>query len=163
MTNFSSKKRNPILTEIEGNFIRENRILDLPQNKTLLHLARENRKAGNLSEVLFWQQVRNDEFYGIDFDRQKVIGNYIVDFYVRRLGLVVEIRKNDNAYNETFFAAADSFIKSCGVKVYRITENDILFNLPNVMEALKNFIISQYSIPPRPADTPPKEGNSIAA
>ncbi|WP_317228619.1 MULTISPECIES: DUF559 domain-containing protein [Chryseobacterium] len=27
----------------------------------------------------------------MDFDRQRIIGNYIVDFYVKTLGLIIEI------------------------------------------------------------------------
>jgi len=50
---------------------------------TLKLLAKEKQKAGIYSEVLFWQQVRNKQFYQIDFDRQRIIGNYSVDFYVK--------------------------------------------------------------------------------
>ncbi|MBP1163359.1 very-short-patch-repair endonuclease [Chryseobacterium sp. PvR013] len=31
------------------------------------------------------------KFHTIDFDRQRIIGNYIVDFYVKTLGLIIEI------------------------------------------------------------------------
>ncbi len=41
--------------------------------------------------MVFWKEVRNKSFWNIDFDRQRIIGNYIVDFYVKALGLVVEI------------------------------------------------------------------------
>src|SRR5690606_11048916 len=53
----------------------------LPYNPKLKERARELRKAGNLPEVLFWNEVKNRQFKGFDFDRQKIIGNYIVDFY----------------------------------------------------------------------------------
>ena len=41
--------------------------------------------------MLFWQQVHKGKFHGINFNRQKIIGNYIVDFYVPSLSLVIEI------------------------------------------------------------------------
>ena len=59
--------------------------INLPCNKNLLTLAKKKRKQGILSEVIFWQVVSNGKFYKINFDRQKVIGNYIVDFYVNTL------------------------------------------------------------------------------
>ena len=34
-----------------------------------------------MAEIAFWKQVHKKMFYGLDFDRQKVIGNYIVDNY----------------------------------------------------------------------------------
>jgi very-short-patch-repair endonuclease len=42
-------------------------------------------------QKLFFEKVRNKEFHQIDFDRQKIIGNYIVDFYIKSLGVVLEI------------------------------------------------------------------------
>jgi very-short-patch-repair endonuclease len=53
---------------------------NLPRNPTLNQLAKNKRKAGILSEMLFWQQVHKGKFHKIDFDRQRIIGNYIVDF-----------------------------------------------------------------------------------
>jgi len=57
------------------------KIQSLPFNPQLRERAKELRNARNLSEVLFWQQVNKKKFKGYDFDRQKIIGNYIVDFF----------------------------------------------------------------------------------
>lgn len=67
-------------------------------------LAREKRKAGILPEVLFWQQVHKKKFYAIDFDRQRIIGDYIVDFYVKALGLVVEIDGSSHDHKQEYDA-----------------------------------------------------------
>ena len=53
----------------------------LPYNPHLRERAKELRKAGNLCEALMWRQLRNKNFKGYDFDRQKIIGNFIVDFF----------------------------------------------------------------------------------
>lgn len=63
----------------------------LPYNPKLKDRAKELRKAGILSEVLLWQELKSRKFLNLDFDRQKVIGNYIVDFYCDDLRLVIEI------------------------------------------------------------------------
>ena len=42
--------------------------LGLPYNPKLKDRARELRHAGNLSEVIFWQAVKNKQFHNIDFD-----------------------------------------------------------------------------------------------
>ena len=86
--------------------------MKLPQNKSLRPLARELRKDSTLSEVLLWNQLKNKQFFNLDFDRQKIIGNYIVDFYCPSLKLVIEIDggSHDNKlsydltkiYSETF-------------------------------------------------------------
>ena len=54
--------------------------ISLPTNPKLKERARELRKQGILSEVLFWNEVKHKKFLNLDFDRQKIIGNYIVDF-----------------------------------------------------------------------------------
>lgn len=60
---------------------------ELPYNANLKNKARELGKAGNLSEVLFWKRVKGKQFLGLDFDRQKIIGNYIVDFFIKDIGV----------------------------------------------------------------------------
>lgn len=58
--------------------------LSLPKNLKFQERAKELRKAGVLSEVLFWKRVNKNQLFGLDIDRQKIIGNYIVDFYVKQ-------------------------------------------------------------------------------
>jgi very-short-patch-repair endonuclease len=77
--------------EINGMHILTRYVASLPFNESLKERAKKLRNNSTLSEVLFWMQVNKKKFYGIDFDRQKIIGNYIIDFYVECLGLVIEI------------------------------------------------------------------------
>jgi very-short-patch-repair endonuclease len=51
-------------------------VTDLPYNPNLKQRARKLRQARNLSEVLFWMHVTKSRFNKIDFDRQRVIGNF---------------------------------------------------------------------------------------
>jgi hypothetical protein len=76
---------------INGNLIKLNPILELPFNVNLKEKAKSLKYARNLTEVLFWTQVNKKKFHKLDFDRQRIIGNYIVDFYNKKLGLVIEI------------------------------------------------------------------------
>ena len=156
-------------TFIKNNSIYFNPILELPYNIKLKARAKELRQAENLSEVLFWMQVTKDQFYSIDFDRQRIIGNYIVDFYVKKLGLVIEI---DGASHDTkveYDKVREDYLLSLGLKVYRIPVVEVLQNMKGVMRNLEEFIIENYGKPlvnsskdknpPHPAGTPPKEGN----
>ena len=43
------------------------------------------------SEVKLWNEIKNGQLMGYDFDRQRAIGNYIVDFYCKDLLLALEI------------------------------------------------------------------------
>ena len=43
------------------------------------------------SEVKLWNELKNGKLMGYDFDRQRPIGNYIVDFYCKDLLLALEV------------------------------------------------------------------------
>jgi predicted helicase/very-short-patch-repair endonuclease len=150
-------------TYIKNNPIYYNTKTDLPYNPKLKPLIKELRYAHNLSEVLFWKQVHKGHFYTIDFDRQRIIGNYIVDFYVKNLGLVIEIDGSSHDNKEKYDEERQTYLESLGLKVCRIKAGDILNRMSWAMNQVEDFIIENYSAvvnePPRPLGTPPKEGN----
>lgn len=134
-----------VLTQINGIEIYRNFVENLPYNPDLKKYLSEKRKAGILSEVLFWNQVRAKQFFNIDFDRQRIIGNYIVDFYVKTLGLVIEIDGSSHDEKEIYDGTREKFLESVGLKVFRITDFDVKNNLLMVMKDLEHFIINNYS------------------
>ena len=137
-----------------------NTIIDLPYNSSLKERAHALRYAENLSEVLFWMQVHKGKFYNIDFDRQRIIGNYIVDFYVKKLGLVVEIDgSSHDDRKDAYDTKRDEYLQSLGLKVHRIPVTDVLQNMAKAKSDLADFIVANYSAPPRLTGTPPREGN----
>jgi len=133
---------------------------NLPFNPALSRLTKGKRKEGILSEVLFWQQVHKRKFYKIDFDRQRIIGNYIVDFYVKTLGLVVEIDGSSHDDKFEYDTNRQLYLENLGLKVFRIQDIDVKKNLSFVMLGLEEYIVEKYGEkPPRSATTSPKEGN----
>ena len=61
----------------------------LPCNKALYPLAKELRKNAPEPELTLWNDYLRD--YSLRFERQKVIGDYIVDFYCHGARLVIEL------------------------------------------------------------------------
>ena len=118
----------------------------LPYNAHLKERAKEMRKAHNLPEVLFWQQVTKGGFHKIDFDRQRIIGSYIVDFYVKALGLIIEIDGSSHDNKVDYDKEREDYLISFGLKLHRITVNDILKHLPLAMIELEDFIIKNYGL-----------------
>ena len=146
-------------TTINNTPIYFNPIVELPCNIKLKQRAKELRQAENLSEVLFWMQVHKGKFYNIDFDRQRIIGNYIVDFYVKNLGLIIEIDGSSHDNKEAYDSKRDAYFESLGLKVYHIPVVEVLQQMKLVIQKLENFIQENYNLPPHPSGTPPKEGN----
>ena len=131
-------------TIINGIIIKNHYVHNLPVNRELSGYARRNRKSGNLAEIAFWLQVHRKSFHGLDFDRQKVIGNFIVDFYVKRLGLVVEIDSGSHNEKEIYDVWRDNFFGKLGLKVFHTTDYDVLQHVDLVLEDLRVFIINNY-------------------
>jgi len=121
-----------------------NPILVLPYNPKLKQRAKELRRAENLSEVLFWMQVTKGGFHKIDFDRQRVIGNFIVDFYVKKLGLVIEIDGASHDSKVENDAKRQAYLVSLGLRVYRIKVTAIMNKMNTVIKNLENYIIENY-------------------
>lgn len=137
---------NEIATYINEIPIKRNFVENLPYNIKLKSRARALRKAGNYPEVVFWMQVKNDGFHNIDFDRQRVIGNFIVDFYVKTLGLIVEIDGESHNDKEDYDRIREEYLKSLGLKIFKTTNLRVLHDLDNVMKELERFIIEHYSL-----------------
>jgi len=133
-----------LVTKINNIDIIENYVKNLPYNKSLALRARENRKLGILAEVLFWKRVKSKTFYGIDFDRQRVIGNYIVDFYVKQLGLVIEIDGISHIGKELYDSNRQLFLENLGLRVYRVSDKEVLRNIDKAFSDLTEFIIENY-------------------
>ncbi len=110
----------------------------LPYNKDLLPLAKELRQANNLSEVLFWNKVKNRKFLGLDFHRQKVIGNYIVDFYCKSCNVVIEIDGFSHKIKGEEDTIRDEYLRSLGLTVIRIQVKDIMQDLDKTVVELSN-------------------------
>ena len=110
----------------------------LPYNQNLREKAKRLRKAGNLCEVLIWQQVHKNKFKGYDFDRQKIIGNYIVDFFCVDCDVVIEIDGGSHIDKGEYDQKREDYLKGLGLTVIHILAEDVLKRLDDVMSLLHN-------------------------
>ena len=122
----------------------------LPYNTALRGRAKELRKAGLLHEALFWNQIKSGKLGGLDFDRQKIIGNYIVDFYCAEKNVIIELDGSSHDGRERYDKERDEFLFSLGLTVIRISVADVLNNMEGVVSFLKDH--------PALTGTPPQEG-----
>ena len=123
----------------------------LPYNPALRDRAKALRKAGILHEVLLWQALKTNKLNGLDFDRQKIIGNYIVDFYCAEKATVIEVDGSSHENKQLEDAKRDAYLNSLGLTVIRLLAKDVLQNRDGVVVFLSNH--------PALTGTPPKEGN----
>jgi len=86
--------------------------------------------------VLFWNQVKRKNFKKLDFDRQKIIGDYVVDFYCASANAVIEIDGDSHNDKVVYDKLRDIFLQDLGLTVIHIPVLDIMNNLANVMDWL---------------------------
>jgi very-short-patch-repair endonuclease len=138
--------------------------MSLPHNPALKERARELRRAGNLAEVLLWNQLKRKQFLGLDFDRQKIIGNYIVDFYCAEKSVVIEVDGSSHDDKGEYDAQRDAFLMGLDLTVIHLRDSFVKTNLSGVMDFLQNHLAFTASSPreettPPLRGTPPREGN----
>lgn len=107
---------------------------EIPKNKLLIDRAKDLRQAGNLSEVIFWQTFKDKNKLGFDIDRQVIIGNYIVDFFIPELGLVFEIDGSSHDGKIEYDAERDVFMQDFNLQIIRILDVDVKKNMKNVYQ-----------------------------
>ncbi|PIQ69144.1 MAG: DNA methylase [Candidatus Taylorbacteria bacterium CG11_big_fil_rev_8_21_14_0_20_46_11] len=111
--------------------------MKLHYQKHLKPFSQKLRKASNLSEVLLWNELKGNKL-GVRFLRQRPIGKYIVDFYCHTLGIAVEIdgaASHDTKIEKDEVRQRD--LESTGVKIVRVTDADVRYNLSGVVEMIK--------------------------
>ena len=122
--------------------------MNLHYQKYLKPYARKLRKGGNLSEVLLWNELKQDKL-GHRFLRQRPIGNYIVDFYCHSLNVVIEIdgaASHDSKIEQD--EARQKALESLGVTVMRFSDAEVRHNVGGVVGAVHVEILRLVRKPP---------------
>ncbi len=112
--------------------------------------SRALRNNSTLSEVLLWQRIRAGNMMGYKFNRQKPLGNYIVDFYCKRLNLVIEVdgSSHDNNYQEDLVRQKD--LEELGLTFLRFTDIQVKKDMNSVIREIEIWIVQNINNPPSP-------------
>ena len=89
---------------------------------------------------MLWEILRDRKFGGYKFPRQHPIQDYIADFYCHELALVIEL---DGGYHNTAEQMAldgerDKKLQEAGINCIRITNDELLFDTDQCLQALAN-------------------------
>jgi very-short-patch-repair endonuclease len=108
----------------------------------LKELARKLRNNMTLGEVLLWQRLKRKQMRGYDFDRQKPIDRYIVDFYCKDLKLAIEIdgSSHDGEAAEVNDRIRQERLESLGVRFLRFTDADVKQRMEMVVDRIDRWI-----------------------
>ena len=112
-------------------------------NKHLKQAARNLRSNTTNAENILWNHIRKKQIYNIQFYRQKIIGNYIVDFFAPSINLVIEV---DGGYHNVLDQHyqdqdRDVYLNVLGILVLRFSNHQIESDIQNVIQIIKTNIL----------------------
>jgi very-short-patch-repair endonuclease len=113
----------------------------VPYEHYLLAYARENRKSMTYTERIMWNILKNKQFMGYDFHRQKPVLRYIVDFFCYDLMLAIEIDGLSHAHDGKEAFDRQSQIEALGIHFLRFDGYEVLQRTHNVKLALEAWIL----------------------
>lgn len=122
----------------------------LRYNPKLKSTARILRANLTDSEQLLWSRLRRKQILGVQFYRQKPLGNYVADFYAPRARLVIEV--DGSQHLEAGRARDDqrrtAYLERRRVRVLRFNNLEVLQELEVVVEEIYRAV--QEVINPHP-------------
>jgi very-short-patch-repair endonuclease len=107
-------------------------------NTKLKNFSRQLRKNLTEAEKLLWARLRSKQLKGLQVYRQRIIGDYIVDFYCPKANLIVELDGGQHYSSEGIQrdAIRDEYLKSRGFTVLRFSDREVFENLEGVIEKI---------------------------
>ncbi len=115
----------------------------LRYNPALKERARRLRTRMTDSEQELWSGLRLKQVLGVQFYRQKPIGDYIVDFYAPSARLVVEVDGSQHLTpnHAQRDAQRDAYLTGLGLRVLRFSNSQVLTELDAVVEVIFHAIV----------------------
>ena len=129
-------------------------------NKQNIPFARELRNNMTPWERKLWYEFLS--YYPVRFQRQKAIGNYIVDFYCAKARLAIELDGGGHCEPEQAQADArrTAELENMGLSVIRVCNLDIDRNFRGVCEYINQIV--QDSLPQSASLTAPSSEGALA-
>jgi very-short-patch-repair endonuclease len=107
-------------------------------NTKLKKFSQELRKNMTDAERLLWSKLRRKQLNNFQFYRQRIIGDYIVDFYCPKSKLIVEVDGGQHYQDEGSKRdkLRDDYIRNLGMRILRVSDKEVLQNLNGVVERI---------------------------
>ncbi|WP_438695860.1 vitamin B12 dependent-methionine synthase activation domain-containing protein [Winogradskyella ouciana] len=104
--------------------------------------AKTMRNKPTEAEALLWDVLSNKKLDNHKFRRQHIVGSYIADFICLKKGLIVEIDGliHQLPENKASDEERTKWLNEQGYRVVRFTNDEVLSNLDDVLERLKEAL-----------------------
>lgn len=120
--------------------------------RDLKQRARHLRNHMTESERLLWSRLRKKQILGVQFYRQKPMGDYIVDFYAPKVKLVIEVDGSQHLEEDHIERdkRRDVALIVQGLEILRVNNLEVLQELDAVMEVILEKMLGRLKSPLSP-------------
>ncbi len=100
------------------------------------------------SERVLWSRLRGKQLFGIQVYRQKPIGEYIVDFFIPKAKLVIEVDGSQHSASENAEKdrGRDAYMKGVGLQVLRFNSNSVLKETDAVVDVIARAVQERLNL-----------------
>ncbi|MDQ3021621.1 MAG: endonuclease domain-containing protein [Bacteroidota bacterium] len=90
------------------------------------------------TEKLIWDILKGKKLEGFKFRRQYGVGKYVIDFFCINKKLAIELdgEVHDNEESKVYDKDRDYFLKSFGINILRIRNENVENNIEGVIEMI---------------------------
>ncbi|HVM61927.1 MAG TPA: DUF559 domain-containing protein [Verrucomicrobiae bacterium] len=120
-------------------------------NPILKGRARALRRNMTHGGVLLWTKLKQKQMCGYDFDGQRPVDDYIVDFFCKDLRLAIEIDGWSHAVKGARNVARQKRLESLGVRFLRFGEREVVADLQSVVDQIEMWIQQETTSKPTPS------------
>ena len=131
-------------------------------NKTTIN---KNNKLLNIAKILRREMTRHENHLWYDFlqhyevkvYKQRIIDNFIADFYCHRARLVIELDGSQHytPHGKAYDEARTEILEKYGLSVLRFSNKDIDENFDGVCYVIDKTVKSRIAEMPSPSASPP--------
>lgn len=114
----------------------------IPYNPKLKERARELRQNMTPGEIVLWQRLKGKQVEGYDFDRQRPIDQFIVDFYCKKLRLAIEVdgTSHDSDEAQQRDVERQARLEAFGVRFLRFRDEAVRHRTDDVVAVIRTWI-----------------------
>ena len=111
--------------------------MKLMNKKSHIDYRKSLRNNANISEKRLWKLL-NKKQQTFKFRRQHGIGPFIVDFYLplKKLAIEIDGSIHDNVMRKVYDQNREDYLFSKGVKIIRFTNEEIQYNIDDVIRKI---------------------------
>ena len=121
-----------------------------------LGYAHKMRRQPTEAEKRLWRYLSGAKLGGHKFRRQTILGEFIVDFFCPQKNLAVEV--DGDTHDMETDEERDAWLANQGVKVVRVTNQDVITNMDGVLQMLLIQLDRRADRWPHPNPSPEGEG-----